>query len=71
MSREIIHTDRAPAAIGTYNQAVKVGNTTYLSGSDPLGSRNNGNGIGRFCRASAPSIQKPFSSLRSRGWYAQ
>ena len=36
MSRQIIHTDRAPAAIGTYNQAVKVGNTTYLSGQIPL-----------------------------------
>ncbi|UTP73350.1 RidA family protein [Alteromonas sp. LMIT006] len=36
MSRQIIHTDRAPAAIGTYNQAVKVDNTTYLSGQIPL-----------------------------------
>lgn len=32
MTRKIIHTDKAPAAIGTYSQAVKVGNTTYLSG---------------------------------------
>ncbi|MBK7983840.1 MAG: RidA family protein [Candidatus Competibacteraceae bacterium] len=36
MSREIIQTDRAPAAIGTYSQAVKVGNTVYLSGQIPL-----------------------------------
>ncbi|HQC73499.1 MAG TPA: RidA family protein, partial [Candidatus Competibacteraceae bacterium] len=27
MPREIIHTDQAPAAIGTYSQAVKVGDT--------------------------------------------
>ncbi|MCB0734134.1 MAG: RidA family protein [Flavobacteriales bacterium] len=31
-SREIIHTDKAPAAIGPYSQAVKVGNTLYCSG---------------------------------------
>jgi reactive intermediate/imine deaminase len=30
--KTIITTDRAPAAIGTYSQAVKVGNTVYLSG---------------------------------------
>lgn len=32
MSREIVSTSKAPAAIGTYSQAVKAGNTVYLSG---------------------------------------
>ncbi len=32
MSRQIIQTDRAPQAIGTYSQAVRVGDTVYLSG---------------------------------------
>lgn len=36
MSREVIHTDRAPAAIGTYSQAIRTGNTVYLSGQIPL-----------------------------------
>ncbi len=36
MAREIIHTDAAPQAIGTYSQAVKVGDTVYLSGQIPL-----------------------------------
>ena len=36
MSRQIIHTDAAPAAIGPYSQAVRVGNTVYLSGQTPL-----------------------------------
>ncbi|MBE0482882.1 MAG: RidA family protein [Bacterioplanes sp.] len=36
MPREIIATDNAPAAIGTYSQAVKVGDTVYLSGQIPL-----------------------------------
>ena len=36
MPRSIIHTDRAPAAIGPYSQAVRVGDTVYLSGQIPL-----------------------------------
>ncbi len=36
MAKSIIHTDKAPAAIGTYSQAVKAGTTVYLSGQIPL-----------------------------------
>ena len=36
MSREIIHPSNAPEAIGTYSQAVKVGDVVYLSGQIPL-----------------------------------
>lgn len=36
MSKSIIQTDDAPAAIGTYSQAVKAGSTVYLSGQIPL-----------------------------------
>jgi len=36
MAREIISTDKAPQAIGTYSQAVKVDNTVYISGQIPL-----------------------------------
>lgn len=35
-NKAIISTDNAPAAIGTYSQAVKVDNTVYLSGQIPL-----------------------------------
>lgn len=35
-NKAIIHSDHAPAAIGTYSQAVKVNNTVYLSGQIPL-----------------------------------
>lgn len=34
--KKIIHTDKAPAAIGTYSQAVQAGDTLYLSGQIPL-----------------------------------
>ena len=36
MSRTIIHSDHAPKAIGPYSQAVRAGNTLYLSGQTPL-----------------------------------
>jgi len=36
MSRKIIHTEQAPKAIGPYSQAVRVGQTVYLSGQIPL-----------------------------------
>lgn len=36
MLKKIIHTDKAPKAIGTYSQAVRVGDTVYLSGQIPL-----------------------------------
>jgi len=35
-NRSVISTEKAPAAIGTYSQAVKVGSTVYISGQIPL-----------------------------------
>ncbi|WP_066802844.1 RidA family protein [Moraxella oblonga] len=37
--KQVIHTDNAPKAVGTYSQAIKVGNTVYISGQlglDPI-----------------------------------
>ena len=36
MSRQPIHTDQAPAAIGPYSQAVRAGDSVFLSGQIPL-----------------------------------
>ena len=36
MSKKAIHSDNAPAAIGTYSQAVQAGNLIFLSGQIPL-----------------------------------
>lgn len=36
MARTSVFTDQAPKAIGPYSQAVRVGNTVYLSGQIPL-----------------------------------
>ena len=35
-TRQAIHTDQAPKAIGPYSQAVRVGDTVYLAGQIPL-----------------------------------
>lgn len=39
MAKEIILTTNAPAPIGPYSQAVKVGNTLYVSGQIPLNAQ--------------------------------
>jgi reactive intermediate/imine deaminase len=39
MSKQIISTTAAPAAVGTYSQAIRVGNTIWLSGQLPLDPR--------------------------------
>jgi reactive intermediate/imine deaminase len=36
MERQVISTSKAPAAVGTYSQAVRHGDTVYLSGQIPL-----------------------------------
>ena len=36
MSKQAIHTDSAPAAIGTYSQAIRAGGPVFLSGQIPL-----------------------------------
>jgi reactive intermediate/imine deaminase len=36
MSKEAIHSDNAPAAIGTYSQAIRSGELVFLSGQIPL-----------------------------------
>lgn len=36
MNKSVISTDQAPAAIGPYSQAIKLGDTVYLSGQIPL-----------------------------------
>lgn len=36
MKKEVIHSERAPQAIGPYSQAVRAGQTVYLSGQIPL-----------------------------------
>ena len=36
MSKQAIHSDDAPAALGTYSQAIRIGDLVFLSGQIPL-----------------------------------
>src|SRR5437870_584205 len=42
MSKQAITTDKAPQAIGTYSQAIRAGNTIYLSGQIPFNPATDG-----------------------------
>jgi reactive intermediate/imine deaminase len=61
MNKQIISTADAPAAIGTYSQAVRVGNTIWVSGQIPLDPRTKelvGGGI-------EAEIRQVFDNLKS------
>jgi reactive intermediate/imine deaminase len=60
VTRQIIHTNRAPQAIGTYSQAVRVGDTVYLSGQIPT-DPSTGELVTGDIRLQA---QRAFSNLR-------
>jgi reactive intermediate/imine deaminase len=60
MPRQIINTAKAPQAIGTYSQAVRVGNTLYVSGQIPLDPAT-GELVAGDMRAQA---QRAFTNLR-------
>jgi reactive intermediate/imine deaminase len=60
MSRIIVTTESAPAAIGTYSQAVRVGKTVYLSGQiglDPVS--------GQLVEGSEAQIRRVFANLKA------
>lgn len=61
MSREPISTERAPAAIGPYSQAVRAGGTVYLSGQIPLDP-----GTGQLVEGDiATQARRVFDNLRA------
>jgi 2-iminobutanoate/2-iminopropanoate deaminase len=41
LTKEVINTNKAPAAIGPYSQAIRVGNTVYLAGQIPIDPATN------------------------------
>lgn len=60
-NRAIISTENAPAAIGTYSQAVKVDNTVYLSGQIPL----NPESMELVSDQPGPQIEQVFKNLQA------
>jgi reactive intermediate/imine deaminase len=61
MSRTIISTPDAPQAIGTYSQAVKCGNTVYVSGQIPLNPKTGELVTGDM----DPQIHRVFENLKA------
>ncbi|MBS0217592.1 MAG: RidA family protein [Proteobacteria bacterium] len=61
MSREQVHTDRAPAAIGPYSQAMRCGNIVFLSGAIPLDPASGDIVDGDF----ATQVRRAFDNLKA------
>ena len=60
MSKRMIHTDNAPAAIGPYSQAIEAGGTVYVSGQlpiDPSTGEFSGPGIEEQTRQSLTNVK--------------
>ena len=62
MSRTIVETDKAPAAIGTYSQAVVVNGVAYLSGQIPLDPAS-GELVGEDIRAQIVQVFENLSAV--------
>jgi reactive intermediate/imine deaminase len=60
MSRIIVSTENAPAAIGTYSQAVRVGKTVYLSGQIGMDPAS-----GQLVEGSEAQIRRVFANLKA------
>ena len=60
MARQIIHTEAAPKAIGTYSQAVRCGGTVYLSGQIGLDPATM-----ELVAGAGPQIRRVFQNLRA------
>jgi reactive intermediate/imine deaminase len=59
--KQMIFTNQAPAAIGTYSQAIKAGNTVYISGQIPLDPQTNELLKGDF----AQQVHQVFKNLQA------
>lgn len=58
---QVIETDQAPSAIGTYSQAIKAGNTVYISGQIPLDPKTQAMVQGDF----AAHVHQAFANLQA------
>ncbi len=70
MSRSVITTPKAPAAIGPYSQAVKTGNLVFMSGQIPLDPAHRPAGERRDRSRDHARVREPQGRGRSRGRFA-
>ena len=62
MSKTIIFSDKAPAPIGPYSQAVKAGNTLYVSGQIPVDTKT-GKKVANDIAAETSQVMKNIWSI--------
>ena len=67
MAHQIILTDQAPAPIGPYSQAVKAGNTVYVSGQIPLSAQGELVGAGDVAAQTHQVLQNLTAVLTAAG----
>jgi len=60
--KQIIHTEKAPKAIGPYSQAVKAGNTLYISGQVPINPET-GKLVGGTIKEQTEQVMKNISAI--------
>jgi len=66
--KRIIHTDRAPAAVGPYSQAVEAGGTLYISGQIPL-EPDTGNIVMGGIREQTEQVMKNIAAILKEAGY--
>lgn len=66
MTLKVLHTDKAPAAIGPYSQGIQVGNLVFTSGQLPLNPET-GELEGDIRKATQQSLKNIKSILESNG----
>lgn len=69
MSKQIIHTDKAPKALGPYSQAVKSGNTLFTSGQIGLDPES-GQFVGNDVASQAQQVMKNLEAVLQAGGFS-
>jgi len=67
--KQIIHTEKAPKAIGPYSQAVKAGNTLYISGQVPINPEN-GKIVAGNIKEQTEQVMKNISAILEESGYS-
>jgi len=67
--KQIIHTEKAPKAIGPYSQAVKAGNTIYISGQVPLNPKT-GKIVEGGIKEQTEQVMKNISAILDEAGYS-
>ncbi|MFT4302052.1 MAG: RidA family protein [Desulfovibrio sp.] len=71
MNKQVVSTDKAPAAVGPYSQAIKTGNLMFLSGQVPIDPATGKLVEGDAATQAAQSCKNVLAILESQGLTAE